>query len=86
MNDLDSLVDVFRAIDPWRGVVPRGHRANFLGVVTSLDYYRDADLQDFDDLERTRAGDYETATRLPEVGDGEPYFEGQRGRGRPRGP
>ena len=75
MNDLDTLADVFRGLKPWRGVVPAGHRANFLGVMTALAYFHEVELRDFDYLERARAGDYDTVTRAPEVGDGERYFE-----------
>ncbi len=75
MNDLDTLADVFRGLKPWRGVVPAGHRANFLGVMTALAYFHEVELRDFDYLERARAGDYDTVTRASEVGDGERYFE-----------
>ena len=75
MNDLDGLADVFRGLKPWRGVVPAGHRVNFLGVTTSLAYFHEVELRDFDDLARARAGDYDMVTRAPEVGDGERYFE-----------
>ena len=75
MNDLDGLKDVFCGLEPWHGKVPGGHRVNFLGVMTSLAYYHEVELKDFDDLEQARGGDYDAVTRLPEVGDGERYFE-----------
>ena len=74
MNDIENLSSAFRGLDPWVGEVPQGNRANFLGVLTSLDYFSDPGAH-FDDVERVRAGSYQTSTKLPELTDGEGYFE-----------
>ena len=54
--------------------MPQGNRVNFLGVLTSLDYFSDPSAH-FDDVDRIRAGSYQASTRLPEFSDGEAYFE-----------
>ncbi len=74
MNDIENLSSTFRGLTPWVGEVPQGNRINFLGVLTSLEYFSDPDAH-FDDVDRVRAGSYQTSTRLPELTDGEGYFE-----------
>ena len=74
MNNLENLSHVFSGLDPWIGEVPQGNRVNFLGVLTSLDYFSDPSAH-FDDVDRIRAGSYQASTRLPEFSDGEAYFE-----------
>ena len=74
MNNLENLFHVFSGLDPWIGEVPQGNRVNFLGVLTSLDYFSDPSAH-FDDVDRIRAGSYQASTRLPEFSDGEAYFE-----------
>jgi hypothetical protein len=74
MNNIDNLSSAFRGLDPWVANVPQGNRVNFLGVLTSLDYFSDPGAH-FDDVERARADSYQTSTRLPELTDGEGYFE-----------
>ena len=81
MNDLENALEALSGLKPWTGEVPAGNLANFLGVLTSLDYFADpasqvsnATSQD-EDLERVRAAPYSLSTRVPEVGDGESFFE-----------
>ena len=74
MNDIENLSSTFHGLAPWVGEVPQGNRINFLGVLTSLEYFSDPDAH-FDDVDRVRAGSYQASTRLPELTDGEGYFE-----------
>ena len=57
MNNLENLSHVFSGLDPWIGEVPQGNRVNFLGVLTSLDYFSDPSAH-FDDVDRICAGSY----------------------------
>ncbi|MBT3532228.1 MAG: hypothetical protein HN478_00010 [Rhodospirillaceae bacterium] len=71
MNNLGPLVDTFSGLAPWRGDCAEGSFANFLGVMTDLEFverHHPSNVQlDCDDAS--------TGLRLPTVADGETFFE-----------
>ncbi len=68
--DLDRLQDAFDGVEPWTGMVRGGQIANFLGVLTSLDYFTPVDRR-----RHAYAGPYRAETRPPTISDGDVYFE-----------
>jgi len=71
MNELGPLVATFAGLEPWRGDCTEGSFANFLGVMTDLEFverHHPSNTQQEND-------DSTPAARLPTVTDGEPFFE-----------
>jgi hypothetical protein len=74
VNDLDQLAGIFDAIEPWRGDVPEGFRANVLGVLTARAFApREGAGGATPSQSATGAGDF--VERPPCVSDGEAFFE-----------
>jgi hypothetical protein len=70
MNELGPLVETFAGLEPWRGSTVEGSFANFLGVMTDLQFvelYHPPSAQ----LDKGRV----TEIRMPDVKDGEAFFE-----------
>ena len=74
MNDLDRFVGIFDGIEPWRGDVPPGFRANVLGVLTAHAFApREGAGGATPSQSATGADDF--VDRPPRVSDGEAFFE-----------
>jgi hypothetical protein len=70
LRETEALLDRFT---PWRGMVPAGYHANFLGSMTPvlfLAHWYPKEL-----IEAALAGPRHVETARPRVIDGEPYFE-----------
>lgn len=70
MNDLGHHVDAFAALQGWRGAVPDGSVANFLGVVTDTTF-----LELYSPSNNIVAVGDDAVAEVPGVDDGEPFFE-----------
>ena len=71
MNDLGPLVGTFAKLEPWRGACAEGSFANYLGVMTDLEFIKRHHPSNTS-LISEKNGE---AIRLPIVSDGEPFFE-----------
>jgi len=69
MNRLEQFADVLDAIPPWRGRVPQGYLADFLGVFT------DGRFRTMFGVDPDALAEREVATRAPTIADGEYWFE-----------
>ena len=69
MNRLEQFAHVLEAIPPWRGRVPRGYLADFLGVLT------DGRFRTMFGVDPDALAERELATRAPTIADGEYWFE-----------
>ena len=69
MNRLEQFADVLDAIPPWRGRVPQGYLADFLGVFT------DGRFRTMFGVDPDALAERELATRAPTIADGEDWFE-----------
>ena len=69
MNRLEQFADLLDAIPPWRGRVPRGYLADFLGVFT------DGRFRTMFGVDPDALAEREVATRAPAIADGEYWFE-----------
>ncbi len=72
MNDLDQYRKAFDGLTPWRGHVPQGYLADFLGTLIDIKF------RPMSGLDRASVGGGQVATRLPELGgggNGEGWFE-----------
>jgi hypothetical protein len=69
MNRLEQFAGVLDAIPPWRGRVPRGYLADFLGVFT------DGRFRTMFGVDPDALAERELATRALTIADGEPWFE-----------
>ena len=69
MNRLEDFAEIFDGITPWTGFVPKGYLVDFLGTIT------DVRFQPLSGLKPSAVGGGHIATRLPVIGDGEPWFE-----------
>jgi hypothetical protein len=69
MNRPEEFAGVLDAIPPWRGRVPRGYLADFLGVLT------DGRFRALLGVDPDALAEREVATRALTIADGEPWFE-----------
>jgi FkbM family methyltransferase len=69
----DQACEYLSAIRPWRGKVPRGFLANWLGVHTSIEFVKTFHSDQF--VAEILATDREVATECPKLSDGESFFE-----------
>ncbi len=71
MNELGPLVETFAKIEPWRGSSIDGSFANFLGVMTDLEFV----ARHHPSNAGQESGNGAAETHMPKVEDGEPFFE-----------
>lgn len=71
MNELGPLVDAFAEWDAWNGGCPMGSTANFLGVLTDLEFL---ERHHPSNTKADKEGE-NAPVRTPQVSDGEPFFE-----------
>ncbi|MBT4690611.1 MAG: hypothetical protein HOK21_20835 [Rhodospirillaceae bacterium] len=71
MNELGPLVDTIAKLEPWRGTCTEGSFANFLGVMTDLEYVA---RHHPSNIEQSN-GESTTVVHPPKVTDGETFFE-----------
>jgi len=69
MNRLEQFADVLDAIPPWRGRVPQGYLADFLGVFT------DGRFRAMFGVDPHALAEREVETRALTIADGEGWFE-----------
>src|SRR6185503_61470 len=69
MNRLEQFADVLDAIPPWRGRVPQGYLADFLGVFT------DGRFRTMFGVDPDALAEREVETRALTIADGEGWFE-----------
>lgn len=70
MNDLGHHVGAFNALQGWRGAVPDGSVANFLGVITDSTF-----LELYSPSNSTMTVGDDHVAEVPGVSDGELFFE-----------
>lgn len=70
MNDIGHHVDAFTSLSGWRGAVPAGSVANFLGVMTDEEF-----VALHAPSNNIVTGDGGGMAHVPSVSDGEPFFE-----------
>jgi hypothetical protein len=79
MNDLGKYANIFDDLVPWRGVVPHGYTADFLGTLTATDFLQDiSQLSGAQSLYRTALDPAAARPVPPIIGDGgnaERWFE-----------
>ena len=71
MNELAPLVEIFAEIEPWRGTTMDGSFANFLGVMTDLEFVE----RHHPSNTAQEVGNGALEIQTPKVEDGEPFFE-----------